>query len=83
VRDGATGVWTTEVLFGRSGMMYLTSDRKRFCRVHQIRDGHFLVFNYDGQYTLTVTVLDETMCHRHYTPTVHANATNDSSSDDE
>jgi hypothetical protein len=28
--------------------------------------GHFVVFNYDGGHTLTVTVFNETMCRRHY-----------------
>jgi hypothetical protein len=54
--------------------MYLASGWKRFCHVHQIRAGHFLVFNYDRHYTLTVTVFVETMCRHHYTPTALANA---------
>jgi hypothetical protein len=55
---------------------------RRFHRVHQIRVGYFLVFNYDGEHTLTITVFDETMCHRHYTPAALANATVSSSSDE-
>jgi hypothetical protein len=83
VRGGAIGVWTVEVLLDRSGVMYLASGWKRFCCYHQIRAGHFLVLKYDGQYTLTVTVFEETMCRRHYTHAALANATNDSSDDDE
>jgi hypothetical protein len=41
--------------------------------VHQIWAGHFLVFNYDGKYMLTVSVVDETMCHRQYTDAPLAN----------
>jgi hypothetical protein len=44
---------------------------------------HFLVFNYDGQFTLNITVFDKTMCCRHYTLATLANATNNSSSYDE
>jgi hypothetical protein len=35
VRNGATDVWTTEVLFDRSGVMYLANGCKSFCRMHQ------------------------------------------------
>jgi hypothetical protein len=44
--------------------------------------GHFLVFNYDGEHTLTITAFDETMCHRHYTPAALGNAAASSSEDD-
>jgi hypothetical protein len=27
---------------------------------------HFIVFNYNGDHQITVTVFDETMCCRHY-----------------
>jgi hypothetical protein len=40
---------------------------------------HFLIFNYDGEHTLTVTVFDETMCHRHYMSAALANAASSSS----
>jgi hypothetical protein len=80
VRGGAIGVWTADVLFDLSSMMYLASGWRRFCCVHQIRNGHFLVFNYDGQHTLTVTIFDGTMCYRHYTPTALANVAISSSS---
>jgi hypothetical protein len=83
VRGSATGVWTVEVLFDRIGTMYLASGWRRFCRVHEIMVCHFLFFNYDGEHTLTVTVFDETMCLRHYTPASLANAAATSSSDDE
>jgi hypothetical protein len=32
----------------------------------KIKAGHFLVFNYNGHHTLTITVFDETMCRRNY-----------------
>jgi hypothetical protein len=63
-----------EVLFDRSSMMYLTSVWRRFCRVHEIMARHFLIFNYDKEHTLTVTLFDETMCRRHYTLATLANA---------
>jgi hypothetical protein len=80
VRSCATGMWTVEVMFDRFGEMYLTSGWKRFCRMHQIEAGHFVVTKYDGDYTLTVSIFDETMCRRHY---IAAAAANDSNSDDE
>jgi hypothetical protein len=61
VRRGAIGAWTVEVLFDRSGTMYLASGWRRFCRIHQIRVRQFLVFNYDGEHTLTVKVFGEIM----------------------
>jgi hypothetical protein len=51
VHGGATGVWTAEVLFNRTGTMYLASGWRRFFRVHEIMVGHFLNFNYDGEHT--------------------------------
>jgi hypothetical protein len=66
VRDSATSVWTMEVLFDH---------------IHEIMAGHFLVFNYDRERTLTVTVFDDTMCCRHYTPTTLANAASSFSDD--
>jgi hypothetical protein len=80
VRGGTTGLWTSEVIFDRFGEMYLASGWKRFCHMHQIKAEHFLVFNYDNKYTLTVSIFDETMCRRHYT--VAALATTNSSTDD-
>jgi hypothetical protein len=47
-------------------------------------DGHFLVLNYDGGHTLTVTVFDDTMCRRHYgAPARGKAATASSSSEDD
>jgi hypothetical protein len=60
--------------------MYPASGWRRFCRVHQIRAGHFLVFNYDGEQTLTVTVFDKIICCRHYPPAALANTVVSSSS---
>jgi hypothetical protein len=44
--------------------------------------GNFLVFNYDGEHTLTITVFDETMCLCHYTHVALANTAASSSSDE-
>jgi hypothetical protein len=61
VRGGATGLWTTELLFGRTGTPYLASGWRRFCQRHEIVAGHFVVFNYDGDHQITGTVFDEAM----------------------
>jgi hypothetical protein len=42
--------------------------------------GHFVVFNYDGDHQITVTVFDETMCHRHYIAPARGKAAVSSSS---
>jgi hypothetical protein len=47
VRGGATGLWSAEHLFDRTGTPYLASGW-RFCQRHDIMAGHFLVFNYDA-----------------------------------
>jgi hypothetical protein len=73
VCGGTMGVYTAYVFFDCSHTMYLASGWRRFCRVHQIRVGHFLIFNYDGEHTLTVTAFDKTICHRHYPPVALAN----------
>jgi hypothetical protein len=33
--------------------------------------GHLLVFNFDGDYQITVTVFDEDMCRREYVAPAH------------
>jgi hypothetical protein len=83
VRGGATGYWTAEVLYDHSGTPYLASGWRRFCRVHEIVAGHFVVFNYDDKHTLTVTVFDDTMCHRHYVAPARGKAATTSSSEDD
>jgi hypothetical protein len=66
VHGGATGIWPTELLFGRTGTPYLANGWRRFCQRHDIMVGNLLVFNFDGDYQLTVTVFDEDMCRRQY-----------------
>jgi hypothetical protein len=66
VSGGATGLWTVELLFDRTSTPYLASGWRRFCQWHEIVASHFLVFNYDDDRQITVTIFDETMCHRHY-----------------
>jgi hypothetical protein len=41
------------------------------------------VFNYDGEHQITVTVFDETMCHRHYVATARDKAAVSSSSSED
>jgi hypothetical protein len=83
VRGGTTGYWTAEVLFNRSGTPYLASGWRRICRAHEIVAGHFVVFNYDSDHTLTVTVFDDTMCRRHYVAPASGKAAATSSSEDD
>jgi hypothetical protein len=66
VHGGATGFWTAKVLFDRTGTPYLASGWRRFCQKHEIEAGHFVVFNYDSDHTLIVTVFDDNICRRHY-----------------
>jgi hypothetical protein len=40
----------------------------------KIMDGHLVVFNYDGDHQVTVTVFDETMCRWHYVATARGKA---------
>lgn len=50
-----------------SGDVYLGRGWQEFARAHDLRDGHFLVFRYDGAAAFTVTVFDDgTMCRRAY-----------------
>jgi hypothetical protein len=83
VRRGATSYWTAEVLYDHSGTPYLASGWRRFCRVHEIVAGHFVVFNYDDNHPLTITVFDDTMCRRHYVAPAHGKAATTSSSEDD
>jgi hypothetical protein len=41
----ATGYWTVEVLFNRTGTPYLASGWSRLCQKHEIEAGQFVVFN--------------------------------------
>jgi hypothetical protein len=61
----------------------VASEWKRFCQRHEIVAGHFILFNYDGEHQITVTVFDETMCHRHYVATARGEAAVSSSSDED
>jgi hypothetical protein len=66
VQGGTTGYWTAAVFFDRFGEIFLAKGWKWLCRGHEIEVGHFLVFNYDGDHIITVSVFDESMCRRHY-----------------
>jgi hypothetical protein len=45
--------------------------------------GHFVVFNYDGEHQITVSVFDLTMCRRHYVATARGKAVVSSSSSED
>jgi hypothetical protein len=78
-----------ELLFDRTGTPYLASRRRRFCQRYKIVIGHFVVFNYDDEHQITVSVFDETMCRQHYVatargkPTVSSSSSSSSSEDDQ
>jgi hypothetical protein len=61
VRGGATGIWPIELLYDRTSMPYLASGWRRFCQRRRIMAGHLLVFNFDGDHQIMVTVFDEDM----------------------
>uniref|UniRef100_A0A0E0KAF5 TF-B3 domain-containing protein n=1 Tax=Oryza punctata TaxID=4537 RepID=A0A0E0KAF5_ORYPU len=63
-----------------NGDVYLGRGWQEFARAHDLRDGHFLVFRYDGAAAFTVTVFDETMCRRNYRRGQHDPADSGSSS---
>jgi hypothetical protein len=72
-----------EVLFDRSGTPYLANGWRRICHAHEIAAGHFVVFNYDSDHMLTVTVFEDTMCRRHYFAPASGKAAATSSSEDD
>jgi hypothetical protein len=45
--------------------------------------GHFVVFNYDGEHQIMVSVLDQTMCRWHHVAAARGKAVVSSSDDDE
>uniref|UniRef100_A0A0D9VR52 TF-B3 domain-containing protein n=1 Tax=Leersia perrieri TaxID=77586 RepID=A0A0D9VR52_9ORYZ len=49
-----------------TGGAYLTRGWLQFTRAHDIGDGLFLVFRFDGAATFAITVFDPTMCRRDY-----------------
>jgi hypothetical protein len=83
VRGGATGIWPTELLFDRTGMPYLASGWRRFRQRHGIVAVNLLVFNFDGDHQITVTVFDEDMCRRQYVVPARGKPTVSSSSDED
>jgi hypothetical protein len=54
-----------------------------FWQRHEIVAGHFVVFNYDGEHQITVSVFDQTMCCRHYIATACGKAAVSSSSSED
>uniref|UniRef100_A0ACD5TV63 Uncharacterized protein n=1 Tax=Avena sativa TaxID=4498 RepID=A0ACD5TV63_AVESA len=63
---GGSRLWDVEVVFDGDGHMYLERGWDQFAREHEVGQGHFLVFSYDGDDELAVKVFDGTMCRRHY-----------------
>jgi hypothetical protein len=45
--------------------------------------GHFVVFNYDGEHQITVSIFDEIMYRRHYVATTRGKAAISSSSSED
>uniref|UniRef100_A0ACD5XI17 Uncharacterized protein n=1 Tax=Avena sativa TaxID=4498 RepID=A0ACD5XI17_AVESA len=63
---GQRRLWDVEVVFDGKGQMYLERGWEQFAREHDVHQGHFLLFSYDGEAVLTVKVFDGSMCRRHY-----------------
>jgi hypothetical protein len=82
VRSGGTSLWSVELLFDHTDSPYLASGWRRFCQRHEIVAGHFIVFNYDREHHITVSIFDQTMCRRHYVATARGKATVSSSEED-
>jgi hypothetical protein len=72
-----------ELLFDGIGTPYLASGWRKFCHRHEIVAEHFVIFNYDGEHQITVTVFDETMYRRHYVATARGKAVVSSSFDED
>jgi hypothetical protein len=83
VHGGAISLWTVEPLFDRTGNPYLANGWRRFYQRHEIVADHFVVFNYDGEHQITVSVFDQTMCHQHYIAAAHGKAAISSSSSED
>jgi hypothetical protein len=83
VRDSATSIWPTELLFDCIGTSYLASGWRRFCQRHDIVAGNLLIFNFDGDHPIMVTVFDGDMCHRQYIAPGRGKPAVSSSFDDE
>jgi hypothetical protein len=62
---------------------YLASGWRRFCQRHEIMVGHFVVFNYNGEHQIMVSVFDQTMCRRYYVAIARGKAAVSSSSEDD
>jgi hypothetical protein len=72
-----------ELLFDRTGTPYLANGWRRFCKRHEIMADHFVVFSYDGEHQITVSVFDQTMCRRHYIVAARGKAVVSSSSSED
>ncbi|TVU19270.1 hypothetical protein EJB05_35409 [Eragrostis curvula] len=59
---GEQPLWDVKVVDDED--KYLGRGWKEFAGAHDLRDGHLLVFRYDGSDVITVTVFDETTCRR-------------------
>jgi hypothetical protein len=81
VRGGATGIWPTNLLYDHTGTPYLASRWRMFGQRHGIVPGHLVVFNFDGDHQITVTVFDDDMCRREYAASARGKPAVSSSSD--
>jgi hypothetical protein len=61
VAEGARRCHQLMVRLHRHPYPYMASGWRRFCQRHEIVAGHFVVFNYDGEHQITVSVFNETM----------------------
>jgi hypothetical protein len=80
VRGSATGIRPTELLYDCTGTPYLASGWRRFCQRHSIVPGHLLVFNFDGDHRIMVTVFNDDICRQEYVTPAHGKPAVSSSS---
>jgi hypothetical protein len=58
--------WPVEVLFDGQGKMYLDTGFEKFARIHGLEVGCLLLCRYEGDCNMSVSVFNDSCCHRHY-----------------
>jgi hypothetical protein len=82
VCGGATGTWPMKLLYDRTGTLCLASRWRRFCQRHGVMPGYLVVFNFNSDHQITVTIFDDDMCRREYTAPARGKPALSSSSSD-
>ncbi|KAM0899137.1 hypothetical protein ACQ4PT_021444 [Festuca glaucescens] len=68
LREASCGQWQwpVEVLFDRQRKMYLDAGFEKFFRTNSLEVGCLLVYRYEGNDDMHVSVFDDSSCRRHY-----------------